>query len=319
MAEFSEDDILDKAKKLSNLRSMKGKTAEEMYEIAKTSLEKDNPDVLGLDDDFETRFATKKEVRKARKLLKKYLDDYSLDSISDKNTIIECVYLEVVQQRLQEKLTSFYKKDEQAIPTQMMKMVHDNTKAILDLKNSLGLNRSKHKQEKGFDAITSLKKRFEKWRGENQGSRTLLCPHCGKMTLLKIRMESWEAQKHPFFADRVVANRHLVNMYLEDKITREDVAKVLEVSPDYVSWLLDKWGLMREQDKRKPKAIEQSKDDVLIEVAPIEDTIEKVEIAIEIKAPEIIVTDEKEVDKIVELDPEQSDDILDAFKDQEEE
>jgi len=67
------------------------------------------------------------------------------------------------------------------------------------------------------------------------------CPHCGKMIILKIRTDAWEAQKHCLFKDRVLGNTHLVEMYKNGKITREDVAKVLDCSPDYVNWLVDKW------------------------------------------------------------------------------
>jgi hypothetical protein len=88
--------------------------------------------------------------------------------------------------------------------------------------------------------LGSMMKKYKIWRSENQGSRTLVCPHCGKMTLLKIRMEAWEAQKHAFFKDRILANPHLMEMYKNGKISKHDVAKVLHTSLDYIDWLIKK-------------------------------------------------------------------------------
>jgi hypothetical protein len=53
-------------------------------------------------------------------------------------------------------------------------------------------------------------------------------------------MSAWEAQKHPFFKDRILANPHLMHMFKEGKITKHDVAKVLMTSLDYVDWLIKK-------------------------------------------------------------------------------
>jgi len=55
--------------------------------------------------------------------------------------------------------------------------------------------------------------------------------------MLKIRTEAWEALKHPFFKDRILANKHLWKCYKEGKITKEDVAEILGCSPDYIEWL----------------------------------------------------------------------------------
>ena len=62
------------------------------------------------------------------------------------------------------------------------------------------------------------------------------------MTLLKIRTDQYDAEKHPFFEDRILCNEHLMKLYAEKTITAEDVAKVLESSVDYVNpWLVERW------------------------------------------------------------------------------
>jgi len=247
------EQIEDRAKKLRNLKSFEGKTDEEIFERAKELLEQEDVDI-----DISLLFANKKERTQAYVLLQKYLKDYTLESISDKNTIKECVYLEIVQQRLQEKLDGFYKDDKKAVPSQLVEIIHKNSKAILDLKNSLGLNRGKEKKESGFDALEKLNKRFKRWLIENQASRALGCPHCGKMIMLKMKVEAWEALQHPFFRDRILGNEHLVHMYQNAKISKEDVAKVLEVSSDYVDWLIEKWNLGLERNEKEPEVKSKS-------------------------------------------------------------
>ena len=55
--------------------------------------------------------------------------------------------------------------------------------------------------------------------------------------MLKIRTEAWEALKHPFFQDKLLANRPLWKLYKDKKITKEDVANVLGCSAQYIDWL----------------------------------------------------------------------------------
>ena len=61
-----------------------------------------------------------------------------------------------------------------------------------------------------------------------------------RIILLRIRTDIWEAQKHPFFKDNRLYNKHLFKLLETDIITKEDVAKVLEVSEDYVDWMVEK-------------------------------------------------------------------------------
>jgi len=184
------------------------------------------------------KFKDRAEKNYARILETKYLDEFDIESISDRNTLAELIYMEVIQKRLQEQLNNFYDLDSKAVPINLVEIIHKNSKVIIDLKNALGLNKAKAK--KGYDVISHLMKRAKIWRENNQGSRTITCPHCSKLIMLKIRTEQWEAQKHPFFKDKVLYNIHLMDMYKKGKINRDDVAKVLECSPDYVGWLMTK-------------------------------------------------------------------------------
>lgn len=191
-------------------------------------------------DPVGTKYANLQERKLAQELYDKYAQEYKLESVSEKNALQQLIYFEVLQYRMQGKLNEAYSKDMKAVPADLVSTMHKNSDAILRIKETLGLHRKKEKQS-GYDALEHLKQRFLKWCEENQGSRTLKCPHCMEQVLLKIRTDAWEAQKHPFFKDNMIYNKHLFanrgrTVLIDDKF----IADCLEFSPDYVSWMVAK-------------------------------------------------------------------------------
>ena len=186
-------------------------------------------------------FSEEKEVKLAKSLAKRYLTEFTPKSISDKNNLKSVIYLEVLQYRLQAVMNELTKKGATAIPLNLVDSIHKNLKEIALNKERLGLIGKDKEQEKndGFMTLQSVKEKFKVWMEQNQGSRSLLCPCCGEMVMLKIRMDKWIPQKHPFFKDRFLANKHLMKLYLQKKLTKEDIALVLNSSPDYIDWLVE--------------------------------------------------------------------------------
>ena len=211
-------------------------------------------------------FTDSKETKLAKDLAKRYLEEFSPKTISDKNNLKSVIYLEVLQKRLQDVMNELTAQGASAIPLNLVDSIHKNLKEIAANKERLGLI-GKEKEETlsdGYKIVQELKKKFEIWREENQGSRTLVCPHCGKMTMLKIRMDKWIAQQHPFFKDRFLANKHLLRLYLTNKLSKEDIALILDASPDYVDWLVETLWMtdpeyrkeFRKYDNKKLKELE---------------------------------------------------------------
>jgi DNA-directed RNA polymerase subunit RPC12/RpoP len=212
--------------------------------------------------DIESLLQDKEEIKKAKALLKKYLQDFTPETISDIQTLSSVIFLEILNLRLQKLLNDLHTKSKTQ-PLHMVETIHRNLKNIQELKAALGMTREGQKTEEKDVAkkIEEIKKQFKVWRSNNQGSRNIICPDCGQMIWLKIRTKAWEAQKHPFFKDRILHNSHLVKMFFDKKISKEDVAGILECSPDYIDWLIDKWYRRRElETKSKSKKIEESKD-----------------------------------------------------------
>ncbi len=194
-------------------------------------------DDLGVSDMFENKV----ERMAATKLIKKYITQYVIENVSDRNTLKQLVYLEIYHvNRLQKIANDEYEKHGTNNP-KILRNIHENLEQILKLKNSLALIQSDRNKSDTFKAFETLKKKFKIWRENNQGSRTTVCPHCSKMIMLKIRMDAWEAQKHPYFKDRLIGNQHLIDLYKEKKLTKQDIAKILQTSSDYIEWLISKW------------------------------------------------------------------------------
>jgi len=197
-------------------------------------------DTLLKDLDVVSQLEDKDERKEAVLMAKKYLKDYSFEYASDKSVLRQLIYLEIINIRIQNSLNEFYR-DAKAVPQQMVDSLHKNTIQLTALRETLGLVKDgKEEAQTGLSTIDVLKKKFKKWREENQGSRTLVCPECSKMVMLKIRTDKWEATTHPFFQDRFLTNKHLIEMYQSGKISKLDVSLVLGTSEDYVDWIISK-------------------------------------------------------------------------------
>ena len=174
-----------------------------------------------------------------------YKEKYHIDNISDLTLLSELVFREALQMRYKLQIEKVAESkttatDRAKIPSSILSALDENLDKIINLKKELGLLRE-DKGDDPFKYVQQLKKKFKKWMENNQGSRTVKCPHCSKVIMLKIRTDKWDAEKHPFFRDSILTNEHLIQLYKEKKITKEDVGKILGSSIFFVDWLIDKW------------------------------------------------------------------------------
>jgi DNA-directed RNA polymerase subunit RPC12/RpoP len=191
------------------------------------------------DIDIDSLFIDKAEKKLAVDLLRKYLKDYTIETVSDKNTLRQLIYLEILNLRLQTTLNNVHS-ETQASPKELVDTIHKNNREILSVKDILGISRSKDQAQSkdAYSYLQMLKRKFKRWCSENQATRYLVCSHCGKSLLLKIKPGVWDSQKHPFFRDRILGNQHLIELYKQEKLTKEDLAKIFETSHDYIDWLV---------------------------------------------------------------------------------
>jgi len=220
--------------KIKNLRQYKNFSEEDKRRVAYGR-------AIEYQVDVDSLFVSVEDKKSAKVLVRKYLDDYTPETVSDINTLRSILFLEVLNSRLQDELNSA-KEDKQDINLKTVETIHKNLNQILVLKNSLGLTKDKKSgNAKSLDQkIKLMRKQFQVWMENNQASREAVCPYCAQQFLLRIRMEHWEEQKHPFFKDRILYNKPLIDLYLEKTITKEKVAEILECAPDYIDWVLEK-------------------------------------------------------------------------------
>lgn len=186
----------------------------------------------------------------AGKQFENYKDKYHIESLADLQLLEELVFREALQQRYKKKIETIeteYKKvkakgsktKSEVAPKTLTYALDKNLEQILILREKLGLFNEK-KEKDSFTYIKILKKKFEKWMEKHKASRTFPCLHCGKIIMLRIRTDIYDAQKHAFFQGRFLANKNLWDLYKKGKITEQDVADVLGTPLDYVRWLKKK-------------------------------------------------------------------------------
>lgn len=193
------------------------------------------------DIDIAGMFLDANEKLQANDLLGKYLLDYSIETVAEKNSLKQLIYLEILNFRLQSIINNLHKEDG-SIPINIVEAIHKNVQAITLLKDKMGISKDKkaETQNDAFKALEFLKQKFKKYREENQATRHRACPYCGEMILWIMKADAYDVKKHPYFKDRILCNEHLMKMYLDKKIEKADIAKILGSSPDYIDWLVNK-------------------------------------------------------------------------------
>jgi DNA-directed RNA polymerase subunit RPC12/RpoP len=213
---------------------------------------------------FDSTGLATKEKKIGLSLFKKYQEKYHIENISDLSILNELVFREIIQLRIKSKI-EIYKKsitteNNPLISSADMRALDDNLTQIISLKEKLGLLKEKVGDDP-FTYIQQLKEKFKIWLSENQATRHIKCPHCSLNILLKIKTEAWEAQKHPFFKDQILWNERLVRLYLEKKITKNDVAEILGTSDFYTDDIVEKFWTKNPQYNEIKKEIEDEKKD----------------------------------------------------------
>ena len=123
--------IDDKVARTKHLKKYKEKTIEEIREII---VAEEAKDVLEMRD----LFSDNKEKKLAIELVDKYLGDYVIETVSDKNTLKQLIYLETLHTRLSDNLNTF-KTEDKIPPPQLIDALHKNVTHITTLKNQLQL------------------------------------------------------------------------------------------------------------------------------------------------------------------------------------
>lgn len=181
---------------------------------------------------------TEEEAKEAEKKYKKYREQYPIiTNISDLENLKNLIFFEIQLDRIKIILN----KDTSKVSGYDIKALNECQEQILKLKEKLAIGLAKKEESTFFEKWKNLQDKVKHWNEQNQGTRHLICPNCAKQILLKIRTDKWESQKHPFFQDKILTNKKLIELYLDKKLTKEDIGEILECSPLYIDWLIERW------------------------------------------------------------------------------
>lgn len=248
---MTKKELRDKIKRLKNLKQYKNLSDEELEKIAIEKLRQEKEDNSIYEED---------EKEKAEKRLEEYKAKYHIEDFGEIEELKHLVYLEILHERTQRKIAEIYKLGD-------IKEINSLTKTLLDIENNISSLRKnlgileEKKDDSAYEYVQKLKKKFKRWLEEEQASRHIICPHCSKQILLKIRTDAWEARKHPFFKDRILYNEHLLRLYLAGIISAEDIGLIFGITkePDYINWLIEKWVSRPDYERLKKEAYELRK------------------------------------------------------------
>ncbi len=179
------------------------------------------------------------ERNSAKKAFNKYLSTYPNPSYSDLQLLEELVYRETIHERYKRKIDELNKneklKSENIIPKYLLEFLNDNLEQQITIKDKLGL--FKEKTEDEYKALQILEKKFEIWEQSHIEERKVTCPFCSEIFFLHIRTDKYKESSLKLFKNKVLCNEHLWKIYKEKKITKEEFAEILNVSPDYIDFL----------------------------------------------------------------------------------
>lgn len=224
-----EDLVRKKYNQIKHLMRTKGKSDAEIWKLAEDKV---------LMDEFKGKtnlVVKRRSSERVEDLRKRYMEDYQIESISELNALSQLIMLEILQERYHEKLDEGMSGDLK-VGAELLNDMHKNLTAINNLKNQLGLKRNETKG--ALDNWELLKKKARSWYNENKLDRAMRCPFCEKMFLMKFKVNDYEAIAHPHFSGKVLCNKHLIKLYKEKRINKEDVAEILGCSSDYIDWLI---------------------------------------------------------------------------------
>ena len=246
--------LRQKIRKLKNLKQYKDLPDEELEKIALEQLRKEEK------KKEQSLVYTEDEQEIAEQKLKKYQEIYHIEAFGEIEQLKQLVYFEILAERIQRNLNEkreFLDPKEISSLTKTLLEIENN---ILNIRKSLGILEEK-REDSAFEYVQKLKKKFKQWCNESQATRHLICPHCSQQILLKIRTEAWEAQKHPYFKDRILYNEHLLRLYLAGILSSEDIGEILGITKekDYLEWLMEKWMTRPELKRLKEEAKELRK------------------------------------------------------------
>lgn len=218
-------------RKRLNLKQNKGKTYEDI--AAQYDKEQEEESLLM----SFTGIAQDKQ-QKALKLYQQYLTENSFESLAEKSTLINVVYLEMLNDQIKEYIEQEQKEKKGAIPLRMTEQLVVNNTQILALKKELGMLKDAD-SENALELINELKEKALAYYNEHAGETYVKCPECQSLFRLLMKVDDLEPAKATFFKGTTLYNEKLMELYHYKKITIDEVAEIMGVNNKYITFIYE--------------------------------------------------------------------------------
>jgi len=226
----------------ANLRQNQGKSIEEITEMVdKKAEEKDLLNTfVGLDEP---------EQKKALQLYERYVSEHSFESLAEKSTLVNLIYLEVLNDRIKLFIKQEGEEKKGAVPLRMTEQLVENTTQIMQLKEKLGMLKNKE-NESALDVINELKEKALTYYEEHAGETYVKCPECQNLFRLLMKIDGLDVAKATFFRGTTLYNQKLMELYHYKKVTLEEVAEIMGVHGKYITFIYENIYLKPKDDSQ---------------------------------------------------------------------
>jgi len=229
-------------KKYKNMKQYKDLSQEELEQIIDKKLQEEEllNAFVGLDEP---------EQKKALQLYDRYVTEHSFESLAEKSTLVNLVYLEILNDRIKLFIAQEIKEKNGAIPLRMNEQLTFNTTQIMQLKEKLGMLKNKEDGD-ALDLINELKEKALTYYNEHAGETYVKCPECQNLFRLLMKIDGLEPAKATFFRGTTLYNQKLMELYHYKKVSLEEVAEIMGVNPKYIIYIYENIYLKPKDDSQ---------------------------------------------------------------------
>jgi hypothetical protein len=214
----------------------KNYSEEELRKIVEKKLQK---------KDLELQFSGLKEeeAKKATSLYEKYVSETFFESLAEKSSLINLVYLELLKERLQKEIS-----ESGTVPMGMTEKLIDLDEQIIKTKDKLGM--LKEGEELNFEQKwNDLEQKCLKYYEEHAAEFYTKCPYCSKLFPQILPPEKLEPKNAVWFKNTTLYNQEVFELYHQKRITLEEAAKILGVGKNYIELQYNEVYLKEKNDK----------------------------------------------------------------------
>lgn len=215
----------------ANLKQNQGKSPEEITQLVDKKIQEEEllTAFIGLNDT---------EKIKAIQLYNQYVTEHSFESLAEKSTLINLVYLEILNDRVKLFIEQEGKEKNGAIPLKMTEQLVANTTQIMELKERLGMMKDAD-SENALELMNELKEKALAYYAEHAGETYVKCPECQNLFRLLMKVDGLEPAKATFFRGTTLYNQKLMELYHYKKVTLDEVAEIMGVNPKYIIYIYE--------------------------------------------------------------------------------